>query len=209
MPELAPAKPYSDLMQQQEAATLGMWVFLATEVLFFGGLVLGYAVYRHGYPQAFAEAARHTNIVIGTANTAVLLTSSFLVAWGVEVVKAGLGRVTARLFAGAAVLGIIFLTLKGVEYSGEFAEHLFPAKDFALNGEGARLFFTFYFVATGLHGVHVSVGIVTLAAIAWRARRDTYSPQYHSPPAVAGLYWHFVDLVWVFLFALIYLPGRV
>lgn len=208
MPDVAPAKPYSDLAQQHDAATLGMWVFLATEVLFFGGLVLGYAVYRHAYPQAFAEAARHTNIVIGTANTAVLLTSSFLVAWGVMVAKAGFGRVTAWLFAGAALLGVIFLFLKGIEYRGEIAQHLFPDAGFALDGEGARLFFTFYFVATGLHGVHVVAGIVTLAAIAWRARNGAYSTQYHAPPVVAGLYWHFVDLVWVFLFALIYLPGR-
>lgn len=208
MREAALAKPYADLAQQHDAATLGMWVFLGTEVLFFGGLILVYAVYRHAYPLAFAEAARHTNIVIGTANTAILLTSSFLVAWGVDLAKAGLGRVTARLFFAAALLGLAFLALKSVEYRGEIGEGLFPAGSFALDGEGTRLFFVFYFIATGLHGVHVAAGVVLLAVIGLRARQERYSPAYHSPPVVAGLYWHFVDLVWVFLFALIYLPGR-
>jgi cytochrome c oxidase subunit 3 len=208
MPEAIPAKPYSDLAQQHDAAKLGIWVFLGTEVLFFGGLILGYAVYRHSYPQAFADAARHTNIVIGTANTAILLTSSFLVAWGVELAKAGLDRVTAWLFFGAAALGVVFLALKGVEYKGEIGENLFPGNAFALNGQGERLFFIFYFIATGLHGVHIAVGIVVLAMIGLRAQKAHYSSAYHSPPVIAGLYWHFVDLVWVFLFALIYLPGR-
>jgi cytochrome c oxidase subunit 3 len=211
MPSARLAKPYSDLAHQHETALFGIWVFLATEVLFFGGLILAYAVYRYGYASAFAEAARHTRIVIGTANTAILLTSSFLVAWAAEAAKTGANRIVANLFAGATALGCVFLILKGIEYRGEVAEHLFPASDFAIGGDdraGGRLFFTFYFAATGLHAVHVGIGIAVLLTVAIRARMGRYSGRYHTPIVVAGLYWHFVDLVWIFLFALIYLPGR-
>ncbi len=211
MPDRIPAEPYADLTQQHDAAMLGMWVFLATEVLFFGGPLLAYAAYRHGYPDAFAEAARHTHIVIGATNTAILLTSSFLVAWGVTVAKRGVDRIASILLAGAAALGVLFLALKGIEYRMEFAEHLFPDSKFAVGGaigDGARLFFVFYFVATGLHAIHVTVGIAVLLIIATRTRQGAYSAAYHGPITVAGLYWHFVDVVWIFLFALIYLPGR-
>jgi cytochrome c oxidase subunit III len=206
-----PAFQYADLPQQHEAAELGIWTFLATEVMFFGGLILAYCVYRYGYPAAFAAAGRHTKIAIGTANTAILLTSSFLVAWAVVAAKAGAGRLAAGLLGGAALLGVVFLALKGFEYLQEYRDHLVPAVDFVFepaHARGAALFFVFYFAATGLHALHVAVGIVVLLIIALRARRDTYSARYHAPIAVAGLYWHFVDLVWIFLFALIYLPGR-
>lgn len=208
MRDVHPAEQYTTLEQQQDASLLGIWAFLATEILFFGGLLLGYAVYRHAYPDGFAEAARHTRIAIGTANTAILLTSSFLVAWAVAAAKLGTAHVSAALLAGAAALGVIFLGLKGIEYRAEIAEHLFPDSAFAITRQGARLFFTFYFIATGLHAVHVAIGIVALVAIALRARAGSYSARYHGPITVAALYWHFVDMVWVFLFALIYLPGR-
>jgi cytochrome c oxidase subunit 3 len=211
MPEAQPTFQFTDLRQQHDVAQLGMWVFLATEVLFFGGLILAYSVYRSGDPDGFAEAARHTRIVIGSANTAILLTSSFLVAWAVAIVRRGEGPVAARLLFCAALLGCVFLALKGVEYRLEFDEHLVPGVHFAFPGHDAHAvsrFFAFYFVATGLHAVHVAIGIVVLALIAIKARAQAYSERYHAPVMVAGLYWHFVDLVWVFLFALIYLPGR-
>lgn len=211
MPEAQPAFPYATLPQQHEAAQLGMWTFLATEILFFGGLVLAYLVYHYGYPQDFAAAARHTKIVLGTTNTAILLTSSFLVAWAVTVGKTGFGRGAAVLLAAAAGLGLIFLALKGLEYGEEYREHLVPALNFsfdAAHARGAQLFFVFYFVATGLHAIHVAVGIAILLAITNRARQQRYSADYHAPLTVAGLYWHFVDAVWVVLYALIYLPGR-
>lgn len=211
MRDTQPAIQFADMGQQHDVAQLGMWVFLATEVLFFGGLILSYCVYRNAYPDAFAEAARHTKIIIGTVNTAVLLTSSFLVAWAVEVVKLRESRLAALLLWGAALLGFAFLVLKGVEYSIEYEEHLLPGLDFAVAGPQAlaiELFFSFYVVATGLHAIHVAVGIAVLVAIGRRAHKDAYSDSYHSPVTVAGLYWHFVDLVWIFLFALIYLPGR-
>jgi cytochrome c oxidase subunit 3 len=211
MPDAHLAEQFSDLEQQHDAAELGMWVFLGSEVLLFGALLLGYWVYRLGYPNGFAEAARHTSILIGTINTAVLLTSSFLVAWAVTLVRANSGGFAAVLFWVAAACGFAFLLLKGVEYRDEYREHLVPELDFCFEGPSSdvvRLFFSYYFVATGLHAMHITIGIIVLAVIAGRARRGDYSSGYHAPPSLAGLYWHFVDLVWIFLFALIYLPGR-
>ena len=136
---------FVDLRQQHDVAQLGMWVFLATEVMFFGGLILAYCVYRIGHPDGFAEAARHTKIVIGTANTAVLLTSSFLVAWAVAAARAGTGRFGGALLWIAAALGVLFLALKGVEYRMEYDEHLVPGLNFAVagpNGSGDRICFS-------------------------------------------------------------------
>jgi len=211
MPETAPAPQFADLRQQSEVAQLGMWVFLSTEVLFFGGLFLLYDAYRFGYPTGFAEAARHTDIVIGTINTAVLLTSSFAVAWAVVAVKADEGKLAAILLCGAALLGCVFLGLKAVEYLDEYRERLVPGINFAFQGAAAgsvELFFVFYFIGTGLHAVHLLIGIAALLLMARRASRGEFSAKYANPLTVTGLYWHFVDVVWIFLFALIYLPGR-
>jgi cytochrome c oxidase subunit 3 len=211
MPDTRLAEQFVDLRQQHDVAELGIWVFLATEVLFFGGLILAYCVYRSTYPAGFADAARHTEIVIGTANTAILLTSSFLVAWAVTIARLREARFAALLVWGAALLGGVFIALKSVEYTIEYREHLLPGLGFDFPGiqaHAAYLFFSFYIVATGLHAVHVAIGIAVLIVIGWRARHRAYSDDYHAPIMVAGLYWHFVDLVWIFLFALIYLPGR-
>lgn len=211
MPDVRPAEQFCDLEQEQDAAELGMWVFLGSEALLFGALLLGYWVYRFGHPNGFAEAARHTSIVIGTINTTVLLTSSFLVAWAVALVRANAARFAAVLIWLAAALGLAFLVLKGMEYRDEYREHLIPGLDFRFEGAGhdvVRLFFSYYFVATGLHAIHITIGIVVLAVVAARSHREDYSAAYHAPPTLAGLYWHFVDLIWIFLFALIYLPGR-
>jgi cytochrome c oxidase subunit 3 len=211
MLEPQPAFQFADLRQQHDAAQLGIWVFLATEILFFGGLILAYSAYRIGYPEGFAQAARHTKIIIGTANTAILLTSSFLVAWAVFAARLREGRLAAVLMWGAAALGAIFLVLKGVEYAKEYHEHLVPGLNLVVhapNEKALSLFFAFYFSATGLHAVHVAVGIVVLVIVGVRARQGAYSERYHAPITVAALYWHFVDVVWIFLFALIYLPGR-
>jgi cytochrome c oxidase subunit III len=209
MPKAAPQ--FADLQQQEDVAIIGMWVFLATEVLFFGGLILLYLAYRTGYSDAFAEAGRHTDIVIGTINTAILLTSSFLVAWAITAGRLEDGRLAAGLLCVAAFLGVLFLCLKGVEYSKEYREHLVPGLDFSYSGTnagGVQLFFIFYFIATAVHALHLMIGIVVLLVMAARARHAEFSARYHAPLNVAGLYWHFVDLVWIFLYALIYLPGR-
>lgn len=195
---------------RDNAVELGMWVFIATEVLLFGGLVLAYIVYRHAYPQAFAEGSRHTDILIGTTNTAVLLTSSFLVAWAVEVFSPDTAKFSAWLLVGAACLGLVFIVLKGIEYRKEYDEHLVPGFDFHLSGplaDGVQLFFIFYFIATAIHAAHMLVGIGLLTALAIICRTAP-TTRHHTAMHSAALYWHFVDVVWIFLFALIYLPGR-
>lgn len=211
MPDGAPFAPqFASVQHRDETAELGMWVFIATEVLLFGGLVLSYFVYRHAYPQAFTAASRHTDILIGTANTAILLTSSFLVACAVEALSMRAHTTSRALLIGAAILGLLFITLKGFEYADEYREHLIPGINFAFDGplaNGVELFFVFYFVATALHAVHMLVGIGLLTIFAVRidnAEDSRTRTALHS----AALYWHFVDVVWIFLFALIYLPGR-
>ena len=209
MPE-AVAPQFVSTRHRDETAELGMWVFLATEVLLFGGLFLGYFVYRHAYPTAFAAASRHTEIVIGTANTAILLTSSFLVACAVDALSAETRKICVVLLSGAMLLGLAFIVLKGIEYSGEYREHLVPGLDFsfeASESNGAQLFFVFYFVATAIHAIHMLIGVGLLAVMAtltWRSPSTRHRAALHS----TALYWHFVDVVWIFLFALIYLPGR-
>jgi cytochrome c oxidase subunit III len=204
------ARQFISVRHRDETAELGMWVFLATELLLFGGLILGYLVYRHAYPAAFAAASRHTEIVIGTANTAILLTSSFLVACAVDAFAVETRKLCAGLLSGAIALGLIFIVLKGIEYAGEYREHLVPGIDFrfdAAKANGAQLFFIFYFIATAIHALHMLIGIgllAVMAALTWRSPTTRHRAALHS----TALYWHFVDVVWIFLFALIYLPGR-
>ena len=211
MPEIdAVAPQFVSARHRDETAELGMWVFIASEVLLFGGLIFGYFVYRHAYPAAFAAASRHTDIVIGTANTAILLTSSFLVACAVDAASAEMRKTVALLLSGAILLGLAFLVLKGFEYSDEYRDHLVPGLDFrfdAAHPGGAQLFFVFYFVATAIHALHILAGIGLLALL---ARLNYRSPDKRHRAALhsSALYWHFVDAVWIFLFALIYLPGR-
>ena len=211
MPEIdAVAPQFVSARHRDETAELGMWVFIASEVLLFGGLILGYFVYRHGYPAAFAAASRHTDIVIGTANTAILLTSSLLVACAVDAISAETRKLVVMLLAGAVLLGLAFFVLKGIEYSDEYREHLVPGIDFsfdATHADGAQLFFVFYFVATAIHALHMLVGIALLAALAGLISRSP-SARHRAALHSTALYWHFVDAVWIFLFALIYLPGR-
>lgn len=197
--------------QRDEVLELGMWTFLSTEVLLFGGLILSYFVYRHADPQAFLAAGRETRIVIGTVNTALLLTSSFCVAAALQAAEQEARRATRTLLGIAILLGLGFLGLKGVEYLGEYREHLVPGVNFARTGQdahGIELFFIFYFIATLLHGVHVVAGIGVLAVFAALAEATAERSRYVAGLRTAALYWHFVDLVWIFLFALIYLPGR-
>ncbi|HXP67161.1 MAG TPA: cytochrome c oxidase subunit 3 [Steroidobacteraceae bacterium] len=195
---------------RDETAELGMWVFLGTEVLLFGGLILGYLVYRHAYPAAFTTASRHTNIVIGTANTAILLTSSFLVACAVDAFSVETRKLCAGLLGGAIALGLAFIVLKGIEYAGEYRQHLVPGIDFSFESDqanGAQLFFVFYFVATAIHALHMLVGIGLLVVMVTLTRQSP-TARHRAALHSTALYWHFVDMVWIFLFALIYLPGR-
>lgn len=211
MPNLKPEIQYATLAQQSETAQLGMWVFLATEVLFFGGIMLAYEVYRTSYPDAFAAAMRDSVIVIGGINTAILLTSSFTVSLAVH--WTAIGRrswATASLLATAG-LGIAFLCLKGLEYYIDYQDHVVPHLGFQTAGVrrgAAELFWLFYFYATGLHAVHLTIGVVVMLVMVVFSARGRLTPQSHNVLEVAALYWSFIDVVWVFLFALIYPIGR-
>jgi cytochrome c oxidase subunit 3 len=202
---------FDDLEQQHEASWLGMWVFLSTEVMFFGGLFLGYAVYRGWYSHAFGMASEHLDIVLGTINTAVLLCSSLTMALAVHATQLGIKRSAVMLLLITMVLGSVFLGIKGVEYYHKYEENLIPGHDFHFENADSRhaqIFFSFYFVMTGMHALHMVIGIGLLAIMALLTYAGKFSPEHSSPIEIAGLYWHFVDIVWVFLFPLLYLIDR-
>jgi cytochrome c oxidase subunit 3 len=195
---------------QHESAELGMWVFLATELMFFGPLLLGYAVGREMYGPAFAAASRHTDVVIGTINTAVLLTSSLFMALAVLAVRSDRTRLAMRCLLVTACLGVVFLVLKGFEYHSEWQEHLVPWTDFRFEPalrQGAGYFYFLYFAMTGLHAVHLSIGIAASVVFAVRLRVNS-ARALASQIEVTGLYWHFVDVIWVFLYPILYLVER-
>ncbi len=202
---------FDDIEQQREAAKLGMWIFLATEVLFFGGLFLGYTIYRFTYGQVFMETSRKLDVILGGTNTAVLLISSLLMALAVRAAKLGQRRLLVRLLIGTALLGCVFMSIKAVEYHKDFVEHLVPGTNFQWAGadrHNAELFFWIYFAMTGLHAIHVTVGIGVLLVLALLAWRGKFERGNYNSVEIAGLYWHFVDIVWVFLFPLLYLVGH-
>ncbi|MDN4051646.1 cytochrome c oxidase subunit 3 [Massilia sp. YIM B02763] len=215
MPQAELDEQFSSLAQQDLARSFGMWVFVSSELLFFGPLLLGYLYLRTHYPQACALASRHTDIWLGTLNTAVLLTSSLAIALAGAAAKAGDRRRTVRLLALTMVLGLAFLAVKGIEWHKEVGEHLFPGAGFRPDEapgpetlHGMLLFFLLYFALTGMHALHMCVGLGTCAVLAWRlARRGEEGPSAESVE-LAGLYWHFVDVVWIFLYPLLYLVGR-
>jgi cytochrome c oxidase subunit III len=205
------AEQFEDIEQQRSAAQLGMWIFLATEVLFFGGLFLGYTVYRSLYPQTFAAASHHTEVILGGTNTGILLFSSTLMALAVRAAELRNRKQLVWLLLGTAFLGIVFMTIKGVEYHKEFLEHLVPGSRFEwheANRSHAEIFFWLYFAMTGLHAIHVTVGIFALLTLAALACLGKFTGGNYTPVEVTGLYWHFVDIVWIFLFPLMYLAGH-
>ena len=205
------AHQFDDLEQQRSAANLGMWAFLATEVLFFGGMFLGYAVYRYSYPQAFSLASNRMDIVLGTINTLVLIGSSLTVVLAVRAAAQDKSQALFWYLLVTVFLGAIFLGIKFTEYDHKFNEHLVPGIDYLYTGAEARhaaIFFSFYFAMTGMHALHMIIGIGIFLALAFRARRGRYSSLYYTPIENAGLYWHFVDIIWIFLFPLFYLLGR-
>jgi cytochrome c oxidase subunit III len=201
----APSEPWNSAAEERTAASFGMWLFLSTEVLFFSGLFLSYAVARYRFTEDFLEAARHTNIYFGTANTFVLLASSLTMAAAVRGADLGARRLVTSCLAITAALGILFLTIKGFEYAEDIREHLVPGPGFALHGMGGALFFALYWIMTGVHALHLSVGVVLIGRLAWLMRSQPL--QLPDLPAY-GLYWHFVDTVWIILWPLLYLAGR-
>ncbi|HRX84649.1 MAG TPA: cytochrome c oxidase subunit 3 family protein [Phycisphaerae bacterium] len=206
------AQQFDDLPQQHEAATLGMWVFLATEILMFGGLFTAFTAYRATYPHAFEVGSEHLYRWIGVGNTAVLLLSSLFVALAVHAIKHGDNRACTRDLVVAAALGVVFLGLKSIEYTLDIREGLLPWYHFhpeGANDAATKLFLVFYWFMTGLHAVHVTIGIVLLLFFAALCRRGEYDTEWHNPIEMVGLYWHFVDIVWIFLLPTLYLikPG--
>ncbi|MBP1634603.1 MAG: ctaE [Acidobacteria bacterium] len=202
---------FDDLAQQKEAATLGMWLFLATEVLFFGGLFAAYLLYRVWYPDVFGEASRTLDITLGAVNTMVLICSSLTMALAVHASATGERRTLMVFLVLTMVLGAAFLGIKGVEYYDKFAHHHVPGPSFHFEGaapERAQLFFSLYFAMTGLHALHMVIGLGILAVLLFMAWRGRFSPAWHTPVEISGLYWHFVDIVWIFLFPLLYLVDR-
>jgi cytochrome c oxidase subunit 3 len=212
--ELAPAVAhhFDDAEQQHEAATLGMWVFLVTEVMFFGGLFTAYVAYRALYPGAFGHASNHLDVRLGTTNTAVLITSSLTMALAVRAAQVGAAPARiVRWLAATMLLGSTFLGIKLVEYAHKFREGLVPGSAFAYPGSDApqaQLFFSLYFGMTGLHALHMVIGLGLLAWLVREAGRGRFGAAYYTPVENCGLYWHFVDIVWIFLFPLLYLIGR-
>jgi cytochrome c oxidase subunit 3 len=201
-------EPFSTAAQQREADMLGMYLFLASEVLLFGGLFAGALTYRILYPEAVVAASARLHVWIGAANTALLLTSSLLVALAVQAADCGLRRPAAALLSGAAGLGFGFLVLKAVEYTKEIHQGLLPGFGgrFDFSSPVEQLFMNLYLVGTGLHAAHMTVGIAILAGLAWRiGRRSLPLPERAVTVAVCGLYWHLVDIVWVFLYPVLYL----
>lgn len=202
---------YDDAVQQREAATLGMWVFLATEILFFGVLFASYTICRVLYPSGFAEASRHTDMLLGTIETAVLLISSSLIALAVRGIKLDERRRAAGLLFGTGLLGISFLVMHGFEYYKEYTEHLIPGIDFAQSGPYAHaveLFFCLYYFITGFHSLHVAIGVTIILVLSARVLRGAFGPQRYMTLELTALYWHLVDIVWIFVYPLIYLVGR-
>jgi cytochrome c oxidase subunit 3 len=205
------AHHFEDLGQQSEAATLGMWVFLVTEVLFFGGLFLAYTIYRGWYQEAFAVSSHELDIVLGTTNTIVLITSSLTMAMAVHSAQLGQRRKLMIFLSLTMLLGLAFLGIKGVEYYHKFVEHHIPGPTFQFEEKyfrEAQIFFSLYFVMTGLHALHMIIGLGIMIWMFIWSWNGTITREYSNPIEVSGLYWHFVDIVWIFLFPLLYLVGR-
>jgi cytochrome c oxidase subunit 3 len=212
------AHQFEDLEQQHEVDTLGIWVFLITEIMFFGGIFAAYTIYRSIYPAAFDAGSRALNIRLGAINTGVLLTSSFTMAMAVRSAQTAQRKALMAFVGLTMLLGLVFLGIKAAEYHGEYVDRVIPSFAFAPQGEllqrftaagigRAELFMCFYFVMTLVHALHMIIGLSLMLVLFLRARRGEFSAEYYAPVEVTGLYWHFVDIIWIFLFPLLYLVG--
>jgi cytochrome c oxidase subunit 3 len=202
------ASHFDDLEQQREASTLGMWVFIVTEVMLFGGLFACYAAYRWLYHPAVVDGSHHMTLVIGAVNTAVLIVSSLMMALAVQAAQLGQRGRSVVCLALTALLGLVFLGLKAWEYWIHYQEGLVPGRLWSYEGahaDAVQGFFFLYYVMTGLHAVHLTVGVGLVAVLTVLAWRRHFSALYHTPVEVIGLYWHLIDIIWVFLFPLFYL----
>jgi len=202
---------FDDLEQQLEASTLGMWLFLVTEVMFFGGMLAAYMLYRIWYPVAWADGSNELNIVMGGVNTAVLIFSSLTMAMAVRSAQTGRRNATMIFLVLTMLLGLTFLVIKFFEYKEKFELNHVPGPNFRFEGPEAphvQIFFSVYFALTGVHALHMVIGFTLLSVILWMTYKNRFSPEWYTPIELAGLYWHFVDIVWIFLFPLLYLVDR-
>jgi cytochrome c oxidase subunit III len=221
------AHHFVSMEQQKEAGMIGMWVFLLTEVMFFGGLFLAYTIYRTTYPEGFLYGSHLLNVKLGGTNTVVLIVSSLTMAMAVYYSQKGERKKLMAFLAITLILGLVFLGIKYVEYSTKIQDHLFPAaslyhpvtpeqatesqKEHAIPANLQRpvqVFLWIYFLMTGLHALHMIIGFGILSVILWMAYKDRFDSRWYTPVELSGLYWHFVDIVWIFLFPLLYLVDR-
>lgn len=211
---------FDNMEQQREAGSIGMWLFLAQEIMFFGGLFLVYVIYRTTYPGAFAAASNTLDIRLGAINTVVLICSSLTMALAVYFAQTGSRRNQIMFLLLTMALGVTFLVIKGVEYAQKFEEHHVPIPGLfhwdtgheplaaGVSVHNIEAFFWIYFAMTGLHALHMIIGLGIMMWLVYKAWKGAFTPEYHSPVELSGLYWHFVDIVWIFLFPLLYLLGR-
>lgn len=206
---------FKTVEQQRDTATLGMWVFLSTEVLFFGGLFMAYTVNRDLHPDVFAAASRSIRLLWGAINTAVLIGSSLTMAMAVWCSQVGKKKLTTFFLIATLLLGSVFLAIKAKEYYDKFVEHHVPGVSFMFEpgasvdtNAHAQLFFSLYFGMTGLHALHMIIGAGLLVWLIKQSVQGRFTPLYNTPVENIGLYWHFVDIVWIFLFPLLYLIDR-
>jgi len=203
---------FESLEQQKDSSVFGMWVFLVTEVLFFGGMFMAYVLYRTWYPDAWLAASHHLDVTMGAVNTAVLIGSSLTMAMAVRAAQLGQRGGQVVFLLATLALGFVFLGIKAVEYSDKFAHHLVPGPGFRFEDASvarqAQIFFSVYFAMTGMHALHMVIGAGLLTWILIGALRGRFTPEYHTPVELVGLYWHFVDIIWIFLFPLLYLVGH-
>ena len=208
---VALAHQFDDAEQQKEASIFGMWIFLVTEIMFFGGMFTGYTVYRYQLHEAFVAGSDKLDLLLGTVNTAVLILSSLTMALAVRAAQTSKRRQLIWFLILTMLLGATFLGIKSVEYAHKFHENLVPGPHFVFDGvphHRAELFFSFYFALTGFHALHMIIGLALLSVLLWMAAKGRFSSEYYNPVEVSGLYWHFVDIIWIFLFPLLYLVGH-
>lgn len=200
--------PFENLARQHRAVSFGIWVFLVSEILLFSGLFAGYSVYRGLYPAGFLAAGRETDIVYGTINTAILMTSSLTIAVAGRAARADFGRMAWRLLVMTFLLGLSFLVLKGFEYREDIEKHLVPGPGFALTQPGAQIFFSYYWIMTGVHAVHVTCGLIAVLRLIVASRKNFAWLAGSASEDATALYWHLVDVIWIVLYPLLYLAGR-
>ncbi len=199
---------FREMSQQFEAAKIGMWLFLVTEVLLFGGLFVGYGIMHAKHPEAFMAAHHHLDKVMGALNTIVLLFSSFTMVMAVWAAQTNRRKLTILFLIITLLCACTFMVVKYFEYSHKFHDGLLPGKYYTHQGDtvpGQFMFFSFYFMMTGLHGIHVLLGMIAIIWVLFRTIRGDFSSDYYAPVDITGLYWHLVDLIWIYLFPLMYL----